>query len=39
MEALDWPLTRMRSLHRYFGGWSDSKTRSEMTPTYYCQNI
>ena len=24
MDALDWPLARMRSLHLYFGGWSDS---------------
>ena len=28
MEAFDWPLTRMRSLHLYFGGWSESNLQN-----------
>ena len=38
MDALDWPLTRMRSLHLYFLGVGVNptpKTGYEMTPTYY----
>ena len=37
MDALDWPLTRMRSLHLCFGGWSDSNPpkRGARWPLYY----
>ena len=28
MDTLHWPLARMRSLHLYFGGWSDSNPQN-----------
>ena len=28
MDAFDWSLARMRSLHLYFGGWSESNPQN-----------
>ena len=41
MDALDWPLARMRSLHLYFwwGNDSPTKTRCEMSLTYYWRQM
>ena len=35
MDALDWPLTRMRSLHLYFGGWSESNPQNQVRDDPY----
>ena len=35
MDAFDWPLARMRSLHLYFGGWSESNPQNAVRDDPY----